>query len=156
MQMRSRYNHGRGNVMIALAPGDMTITSVANGGTISIINACEALHLSLAQHAWTVIRHPIQANLQSARHNIDPVVQIELESVTGVVWHYQRRCQPESGYIDPETVTGNTGRHTTEDSGSAEQSRPNEEGNPQAPYRMRGHAQWTTTAAEPRTMGADH
>ena len=29
MQMHSRYNHSRGNVMIALAPGDMIITAVA-------------------------------------------------------------------------------------------------------------------------------
>ena len=43
MQIHSRYGHGMGNVMIALAPGDMIVTAVSNGGTIGIKNACEVL-----------------------------------------------------------------------------------------------------------------
>ena len=62
IQIHSQYDHGSGNVMVALGPGDMIITAVSNGSTFHIRNACEAMHLSLTQHAWTVIRHPIQAN----------------------------------------------------------------------------------------------
>ena len=69
------------------------------------------------------------------------------------MWHYRRRRQPEPGYMDPETVTGNTQRHTTGASGSIGQSRPNEEANPQAPSAASGgtlsgplqqlsHTQW--------------
>ena len=140
MQIHSRYDHGMGNVMIALAPGDMIITAVPNGGTINIRSACEALQLSLIQHAWTAIRHPIQANLHAARHSIDSLVQIELESVTGTVWHYQRRRQPDTRYMDPGTTTGTTERNTTVTWESTGQSRPNEEANPQAPTTANGGA----------------
>ena len=133
IQIHSQYNHGSGNVMIALGPGDMITTAVSNGGTINIRNACESMHPSLTQHAWTVIRHPIQANLQAARHNIDASAQIGLESVTGTVWHYQRRRQPDTRYMDPETATGTAEQNTPAAGGSTGQSRPSEEVNPRAP-----------------------
>ena len=66
LQIHSQHDHGSGNVIIALGPGDMIITAVSIGGTINIRNAGEAIHLPLTQHAWTVIRHPTQANLKAA------------------------------------------------------------------------------------------
>ena len=97
MQMHSRYNHGRGNVMIALAPGDMIITSVANGSTINIRNACEALHLSLTQHAWTVIRHPIQANIQP---DTTSILSFRLNSNRSLAW-----CGTTRGDASPNQDT---------------------------------------------------
>ena len=107
LQVHSQHDHGGGNVAIALGPGDMIATAVSAGGTINIRNAGETIHLHLTQHAWSVIRHPTQANLQAARHNIDATVQVELELVTGTVWHYQRRRHPVSN--NRETVPPNGG-----------------------------------------------
>ena len=95
-----------GNIMVALAPGDMIVTAVFNGGTIKIRSACEVIQMSLTHHAWVAICHPLQANPQAARHIIVPVVQIELESVTGIVWHYQGRRQPNRWGTDIEEPTG--------------------------------------------------
>ena len=131
MQIHSRYEHDMGNVIIALGPGDMIITAVSNGGTISIKNACETLQLSLTHYAWTTIRHPIQAILQAARHNIDSFVQIELGSVTSVVWHYQGRRQPDTRYVDSGAATGTTERNTTGAGEGIGQRRPNEDDNSQ-------------------------
>ena len=157
MHTHSRYDHGMGNIMIALAPGDMIITAVSNGGTINIRNACEVLQLSLTHHAWTAIRHPIQANLQAARHNIDSLVQIELEAVTGTVWHYQRRRQPSMRNVDSEETAGSTERNTSATRESACQRRLNENSNPQTevpPNKTDGtHTQWPSTTTKARTMG---
>ena len=78
IRIHSRYDHGMGNIMMAIAPGDMIVTAVPNGGTIKIRSACEVIQISLTHHAWVAICRPLQANLQAARHTIDPVVQIEL------------------------------------------------------------------------------
>ena len=155
MHIHSRYAHGMGNIMIALAPGDMIITAVSNGGTISIRNACEVLQLSLTHRAWTAIRHPSQANLQAARHNIDSFVQIELEAVTGTVWHYQRKRQPNMRKVDSDEAAGSTERNTSATGENAWQRRLNENSNPQTevppnttdgalsgPLQQLRHAQW--------------
>ena len=81
IRIHSQYDHGMGNIMMALAPGDMIVTAVSNGGTIKVRSACEVIQISLTHHAWVAICRPPQANLQAARHIIDPVVQIGLESV---------------------------------------------------------------------------
>ena len=129
MQTHSRYGHGMGNIMVALAPGDMIITAVSNGGTINIKNACEVSQLCLTHHAWTAIRHPIQANLQAVRHNIDSFVQVELEPVTGIVWHYQRRRQPSMRNVGSEVAAGSNERDTSVAGENTRQRRPNENSN---------------------------
>ena len=100
IRIHSQYDHW------PIAPGDMIVTAVSNGGTIKIRSACEVIQISLTHHAWVAICHPFQANLQAARHIIDPVAQIELESVTGIVWHYRRRRQPNRWGTDTEEPTG--------------------------------------------------
>ena len=45
IQIHSQYDHGSGNVIIALGPGDMIITAVSTGGTINIRSAGEAIRL---------------------------------------------------------------------------------------------------------------
>ena len=62
--------------------------------SIKVNNTCDSIEAVLTHDAWIAIHHPIQANLQAARHLLDPATQIELESVTGTVWDYQRRRQP--------------------------------------------------------------
>ena len=91
------------------------------------------MHLPLAQHAWTVIRHPAQANLQAARHNIDAFVQVEIESVTGTVWHHQRRRRAATRYRDPTTTTETAEQNASAADGSYGQRRPSEEANPRTP-----------------------
>ena len=159
-QIHSQYDHGSGNVIIALGPGDMIITAVSIGGTINIRNAGEAMHLPLTQHAWTVIRHPTQANLQAARHNIDAFVQVEMESVTGTVWHHQRRRQVVTRHRGPTTNSEPAEQNTAMADGECRQGRPNEEANPRAPHttststlggslqHMR-HVQWESTLNAP-------
>ena len=133
-QIHSQYDHGSGNVIIALGPGDMIITAVSIGGTINIRNAGEAMHLPLTQHAWAVIRHPAQANLQAARHNIDAFVQVEMESVTGTVWHHQRRRHVVTRHRDPTTSSESAEQNAPATDGRFGQRRPNEEANPRTPY----------------------
>ena len=116
-----------------VGPGDMINTAVSNGGTINIRSASEAMHLPLTQHAWTVIRHPTQANLQAARHNIDAFVQIEIESVTGTVWHHQRRRRAATRYRDPTTTTETAEQNASAADGSCGQRRPSGEANPRTP-----------------------
>ena len=130
IQIHSQFS---GNVIIALGPGDMIITAVSNGCTINIRNAGEAMHLPLTQHAWTVIRHPTQANLQAARHNIDAFVQVEIESATGTVWHHQRRRRAATRYTDPATTTEAAEQNTSAADGSCGQRRPSGEANPRTP-----------------------
>ena len=110
LQVHSQHDHGGGNVAIALGPGDMIATAVSAGGTINIRNAGETIHLHLTQHAWSVIRHPTQANLQAARHNIDATVQVEMELVIGTVWHHQRRRHPVSRNRETVPPTGSEDR----------------------------------------------
>ena len=133
----------------------MIVTAVSNGGTIKIRSACEVMHITLTRHVWVAICHPIQANLQAARHNIDPVVQIEIESVTGIVWHYQRRRQPNRWSKDSEEPAGTPERNTTGTGEDNSQRRHNESTNPQTegppsatsgefngPLQQLRHAQW--------------
>ena len=160
IQIHSQYDHGSGNVRIALGPGDMIITAVSNGGTINIRSACEAMHLPLTQHAWTVVRHPIQANLQVARHNIDAFAQLEIESVTGTVWHQQRRRRPVTQYTDSATTKETTEQNTSTADGSYCQRRPSGGVNPQTPcttsastligsLRHMNHVQWESALNAP-------
>ena len=93
MDVHCQFEHGLGNVRIALAPGDIIVTTVVNGGTIQIRSACESMQVPLTHHARVAIHHPVQANMRAARHTIDPTVQIEFELVVGTVWLYQRRRQ---------------------------------------------------------------
>ena len=111
LQIHSQQEHGGGNVVVALGPGDMIITAVTAGGTINIRSAGEAIHLPLTQHAWAVIRHPTQANLQAARHNIDAAVQVEMELVSSTVWYRQRRRHPVSCSRDTAQQAGSEERN---------------------------------------------
>ena len=132
LQIHSRHDHGSGNVIIALGPGDMIITAVSIGGTINIRSAGEAIHLPLTQHAWTVIRHPTQANLQAARYNIDASVQVEMELVTGTVWHHQRRRQVVTSRRNTVTTAENAERNAATAGEERGQETPSEETNTRA------------------------
>ena len=93
MDAYCQFEHGPGNVRIALAPGDTIVTTVISGGTVQIRNSCESMQIALTHHAGVAIHHPIQADMRAARHGIDPAIQVVLESATGNVWIHQRRRQ---------------------------------------------------------------
>ena len=93
MDTYCQFEHGPGNVRIALAPGDTIVTTVISGGTVQIRNSCESMQIALTHHAGVAIHHPIQADMRAARHGIDPAIQVVLESATGNVWIHQRRRQ---------------------------------------------------------------
>ena len=133
IQIHSQYDHGSGNVIVALGPGGMIIAAVSIGGTINIRDAGEAMHLPLTQHACAVIRHPTQANLQAARHNIGAFVQVEIESVTGTVWHHQRRRRAATMHRDTTATTEFAEQNASRVDGSYDQRRPSDEANPGTP-----------------------
>lgn len=91
MHLHSLLENGLTNISVALGPGDIIIAAVAAGGSIRIRDACEGVEVVLPHHASVAITHPNQAGMHAARHLIDETTQIALESVTGAVWHYQRR-----------------------------------------------------------------
>ena len=107
-----------------------------------------------------MIRHPTQANLQAARHNIDAFVQVEMESVTGTVWLHQRRRHVGTRHRDPTTISESAEQNASTADGRCGQERPNEEANPRTPHTISTstlggslqhvrHVQWETTHNAP-------